>query len=237
MTENGTEQPENGNKTNKSHIQQDNQDSSSKRNKKVDVWSRFKDIMELVLIAAGVSIGLFTLCSIEDQVETAIKHTEAVWYATRPVLTVKSINYKNDIIPYTKPVNTPSGPITDSMLFHQLNITIQNIGPSPAALDTIYYELIGNGQLGSGFNDLSTTVSPDQQIIDKVPTILRTDAQNYLRIHFHYYWEQREATIHPLSFQREYGFAFNNNSWKVGLYSSDKFDSLLNNAIPVDTSE
>ena len=235
-------------------IQAASEISTDSTNEWTDVWprwgSRLKDVIGLTIIGVGVAVGWLTLQSIEKQVETsvkqtealkkqvetAVKQTEAVWYSTRPVLTMKSIEPQKDILPWSNPVRTPNGIITDSSLFNSLTITIQNVGQTPAALDTVFYELIGNNQLRSDFTEISTVVTPDQNITDQLPSVLRSDAVNYLRIHFRYHWEQREISAQPLIFQREYALAFENSAWKVGLFQSDKFDSLMGYAKSISSS-
>ncbi|MCH9031018.1 MAG: hypothetical protein IIB00_01980 [candidate division Zixibacteria bacterium] len=192
--------------------------------------TRFKDVIGLVLIAGAVTVGWLTLQSIEKQVETAIKQTEAVWNSTRPVLTMKSIVPKKDINPWSKPVRTPDGIISDSSLFNSLSITIKNVGQTPAALDTVYYEIISNNKWKSDFNELSTVVAPGQHIVDRMPTVFGTEAVIYLRVHFRYYWEQRELTTQPLNFKREYALEFEDSGWSASLFSSNKFDSLMSSA-------
>lgn len=202
--------------------------SSNDKDKIWPYWIKhYKDFIELVLIAVAVTVAVFTLFSIERQVKTAISQTEAVWYSNRPILTMKSIEAKKDIRPWNKPVWTPSGTIKDSSLFHSLKVTFQNVGQSPAELDTIRYKMFIQGHLFTGFKEISTIFMPDQNIRDEIPTKLSTGAINYLRIHFTYYREQRKLSAEPLYFQRDYALLFKDSGWEVGLYSSNSFDSLL----------
>ncbi|GEM_PF-3904563 len=189
---------------------------------------RFKDIIGLVLLTGGITTGLFTLCAIRDQVNTAMKQTEAVWYSNRPLLKLDAFDPRKDITPILDTVSLSTGErVTDSTRYFALHFTIRNVGNSPATIDTIHYSSVAAGVVVKDTSIYTNIVVTPTDLIAVVSNLAVVKGLKTLfNINFAYYWEQRSAGP-PMYFSKHYSVAYKNGAWSVTIIPSETFDEAV----------
>ena len=123
-------------------------------------WIRkYKDAIEIASFIVGVTVALASLWYMQAQLDQLVANDEvaseqtsllseqvqAMWYGNRPILRISAFDARKDVIRYSEPwivgiIDTlpRADTIHDVSKLYSLHYKIENVGPSPAIIDTIY---------------------------------------------------------------------------------------------------
>ncbi len=181
-----------------------------------------KDSIDTIVKITGICVALITLILIKCQIDGISKQNNAIWYSNRPILRILPIKPATDLHLFSQNIV----PLPDSTLRYVLNLTIENVGYTPASFDTVFYEAVDERGLYSNTDSQEGIIlPPEDKIVKSVALYLSIPQSSIFRFNISYSWEKSNDIFDVFNYEKYYVAKYINDSWRIKLLSRKEYSS------------
>lgn len=176
-------------------------------------WGIVGAVIAAVLVA--LLLNWFSPLTGGDRNES-VTENDAALYSLRPEIVIHPIEHA-DLRKAKHNIDTTIHPAFKD--YYNLFFTIENVGNTPAVVDSIITEFVWLNRLytfSPGFD--GTKLSQTQARVDNCEMFLNELKDNYFRILIHYVWEDSNVSVEKLTTEKHWHAAFKNGSGVFTLY-------------------
>ncbi len=161
---------------------------------------------------------------------------QALWYATRPAIKILPIAPDADIRPFdgvsmVQIGYDPDSYSRDSDTANKFNMyyTLENVGRSPALLDSIKYEVVNQSYTAFPMQGLySLVLVQTDRVVQRVPIVFSKEDTTLLQIGVYYRFEMTTPVTTPFPpLVKSFNIVFTDDKWRVGVLPIEEFDRLV----------
>ncbi|MBU1319405.1 MAG: hypothetical protein KKG33_13990 [candidate division Zixibacteria bacterium] len=200
--------------------------AEAKETRRFSDWIKeHKDVIDIAIKATGLVVAVVTLSLIYSQIKGLREQNLATWFSNRPALRILPLNPASDLNVFGEPSEHSIREDLSDTLFFKLTYTIGNVGNTPAAIDTAYYEMaLPDKVLCDTVSYGRLCLAPSDEIIEAMRILLRRDKECVFKITIAYDWERPIGNRDRFRLEKYYRASFIDNKWRTVLLAAADYE-------------